>query len=71
MTLLRLETMTFVQRNNTAAVVPQPLKDSDEHITTTLDCKTHICFKLIPVLNNEVKVTQVLSNTGEKGNDRC
>ena len=56
MTLLVLETMASVQRNKTAAVVPQPLKDSDEHINTALDCKTRICFKLIPVLNNELKV---------------
>jgi len=56
MTFLVLETMASVQRNETAAVVPQPLKDTDEHTDTALDCKTYICFKLIVVLNNGVQV---------------
>lgn len=56
MTLLFLEMMASVQRNKAAAVVLQPFKDSDEHSNSNLDYKTHICFKLLPVLNTEVRV---------------
>lgn len=56
MTLLFLEMMASVQRNKAAAVVLQPFKDSSEHTDSNLDCKTHICFKLIPVLNMEVRI---------------
>lgn len=71
MTLLFLEMMASVQRNKAAAVVFQSFKDSDEHTNSSFDCKTHICFKLLPVLDIEVRIIQMLSNMGEKGSDRC
>lgn len=56
MTLLFLEMMASIQKNKAAAVVWQPFKDSDEHTNSNLDYKTHICFKLLPVLNIEVRI---------------
>lgn len=54
------ETMDFMQWKKTVDVVPQPLKDNNEHFNSILDRKTHACFKLTPVWNNE-KSTSVVS----------